>query len=103
MERKLPRVMRRIELPPDSPYAGWWAEMRTNPPMRVITALMERGEAELLADLIVEWNFVDGAGSELPVTPETVAQELPPDLFKALYRAYLKEVWNPFWLASASG
>lgn len=93
--RKLPIVVKRIEIQ-DGPYAGWWAEMRTNPPMRVMDEMRTSQDPEkVLASLIIEWNFVDEEGT--PLTPAQIG-EIPPDLYKALYRRYTDEVWNPFWL-----
>jgi len=94
VSRKLPVIVRKIEIE-DGPYAGWWAEMRTNPPMRVIDALSESMDPVEFAKLVTAWNFVDEDGADL--SPERIL-EIPPDLFKALWTLYLREVWNPFWL-----
>lgn len=98
--RKMPVVIRRIEMG-EGPYSGWWAEMRVNPPQRVITALTnDFDEAEFLK-LVTAWNFVDEDGADMQ--PATAAPDLPPDLLKALWYLYLKDVWNPFWLTRESG
>lgn len=93
--RKMPVEIRRIEIQ-EGPYAGWWAEMRVNPPQRVITQLLGDLNLEVLGGLIQTWNFVDDAGEDLD--PKTQMGEIPPDLFRALYQKYLYEVYHPFWL-----
>jgi hypothetical protein len=93
--RKMPVEIRRIEIQ-EGPYAGWWAEMRVNPPQRVITQLLGDLNLEVLGGLIQTWNFVDDAGADLD--PKTQMGEIPPDLFRALYQKYLHEVFHPFWL-----
>lgn len=95
--RKMPVVTRKIEIS-EGPYAGWWAEMRTNPPMRVIDALALSMDAAEFAKLVIDWNFVDEAGESL--APDQIL-EIPPDLFKVLWQLYLKEVWHPFWFNGA--
>ena len=91
----MPVEIRRIEIQ-EGPYAGWWAEMRVNPPQRVITQLLGDLNLEVLGGLIQTWNFVDDAGEDLD--PKTQMGEIPPDLFRALYQKYLYEVFHPFWL-----
>jgi len=95
--RKMPVVTRKIEIS-EGPYAGWWVEMRTNPPMRVIDDLVLSMDAAEFAKLVVAWNFVDEDGA--PLTAEQIF-EIPPDLFKVLWQLYLKEVWHPFWFNGA--
>ena len=99
--RKMPVITRKIELP--GPYAGWWAIVQTNPPMRVVQQLSDAvtTAGEILAKLIQEWNFVDADGAPLPLTAATIDGELPVDLFRAFYKAYMAEVWHPFWLENA--
>ena len=93
--RKMPVVTRKIEIG-EGPYAGWWAEMRTNPPMRVIDALVQSMDAVEFSRLVVAWNFVDEEGA--PLAAEQIL-DIPPDLFKVLWQLYLREVWHPFWFA----
>ena len=102
--RKMPVITRKIELP-EGPYAGWWAIVQTNPPMRVVQQLSDAvmTAGEILAKLIQEWNFVDAAGNPLPITAETIDGELPIDLFRILYKLFMAEVWNPFWLRREPG
>lgn len=97
-------MMRKIEIM-EGPYAGWWAEMQVNPPMRVVQQLGDNVTApgEILPELIQEWNFVDAAGEPLPITSATIEGELPIDLFRILYKQYMHEVWNPFWLKKEPG
>lgn len=94
--RKMPVEIRRIEIQ-EGPYAGWWAEMRVNPSQREINELIVDPDPEVIsAALITQWNFVDDKGESLD--PHTQIQEIPPGLFRALWRLYLYEVYHPFWL-----
>lgn len=97
--RTMPVVTRRIEIT-EGPYTGWWAVMQVNPPMRVVQQLSDNitTPGAILPGLIQEWNFVDAAGNPLPITTETIDGELPIDLFRILYKLFMAEVWNPFWL-----
>jgi len=89
----MPVLVRKIEIE-EGPYKGWWAEMRVNPPMRMIEELTREMNAEGFGALVTAWNFVDEDGAE--IAPGDVFA-VPPHLFMALWRLYLKEVWNPFW------
>ena len=81
MDRKLPVKTKQIDL--DGDYQGWWFKIYTNPPSGAlidsVEALEKVGkEAKLsiimppifsfLQLVILEWNFVDGKGRELPIS-----------------------------------
>ena len=92
--RKMPVIVRKIEIE-EGPYTGWWAEMRINPPMRVIDELTREMDAAQFGTLVQSWNFVDEDGAPVAVGDLFA---VPPHLFAALWRLYLREVWHPFWL-----
>lgn len=89
--RRIPRQTQTVTLEaPGAYYDGWQVTFRTNPPWSVLTAPEQQDPARLpqwLAQLIVEWDFVDEDGRPLPPTADGIAQ-LPAVLMAALTDAW---------------
>lgn len=79
-------------------YEGWTAEMRVNPPLRVLQE-MESGNMdrvkEAMASLIISWDFVDEEGEPLKPAGKGGIEQCPIDLLQDLatqYGAYMREM-----------
>ena len=86
--RKRPVRTAEIELP--EPYAGWTATVWTNMPMAIYDALDTgaiRERLEALSSVILEWNFVDDAGDQIPITPDAIYEALSMDEIVLTLRA----------------
>lgn len=73
-KRKLPVKIEKIEL--EDEWEGWWFVGRVNPKMQVFGKMMTGVYDDMvdsLADLLIEWNFVDENGGEMP-QPNTVRE-----------------------------
>lgn len=70
LQKPMPVKSEKIELIGD--YDGWEFEARLNPPLKVFGDLSS-GEfgriAPALAKIVIEWNFLDENGNELPKKP----------------------------------
>lgn len=92
MDRKLPIKTKQINL--DGDYQGWWFKIHTNPPSGVLMDCIEALEKvggdtkisiampsiySLLQLTILEWNFVDVKGRDLPITVDSF-RKLPIEL-----------------------
>jgi hypothetical protein len=98
--RKMPIKTRRITLTEEG-YEGWWVDYRTNPPLgrwgRGVSKAMSfseddpassmntiEGMLDVLELTLVEWNFVDEEGNDLPKTREGL-DRLPQELLNAIF------------------
>jgi hypothetical protein len=72
-------------------YPGFWAEVRTNPPMRTMEEDWRSGDVARFKAavrlLLVDWNFVDLQGEPIPLPEGVYFGAVPPDLFGALVDA----------------
>lgn len=99
-KRKMPVKMQRIELTGD--YEGWEFTGRTNPKMATLDDISSgvfRRITGGLAEVVIDWNFVDEQGAALPspmqlketgkgqAAIEQVMGELPLDLTLAVAKA----------------
>ena len=97
--RRMPVRVQRVELTGE--YEGWWADIRTNPPVGLWMDARERITADggdavssataavdgligVVAAVLKNWNFVDEAGAVLPPDAAGV-RRLPLDLIGELF------------------
>ena len=85
-------AIRTVEIALDGDYDGWTATLRANPPMRILEELRS-GETDRyragLAEVILEWNFVDDDGVPLPLPRDGLDwNALPYDLEPILVQRY---------------
>lgn len=64
--RRRPIRSATVEL--DGDYAGTWAKVRINPPLRVFD-LFGTSTRDALAAVIIEWNLVDDDGKPVELDP----------------------------------
>jgi hypothetical protein len=103
MGRKLPIKTKRIELTGE--YEGWWADVRTNPPvgplLDAITAFESANKEKIgeiipaiydMLELIVhKWNFVDEKGKDLPFNRDSL-RKLPLEVLVLLAQKSQEEI-----------
>lgn len=113
-KRTMPIKTVRLEL--DGDYAGWWVDIRSNPPVGLLLDAVttfqiaqadtpENFQAilppiyDMLMLVITVWNFVDEKGKDLPTSPDGL-KKLPIDLLVGL-AAKVQEVIIGLPLASS--
>jgi hypothetical protein len=81
----------RVEL--DGDYEDFSLEMRSNPPVRIFTEMQNNTEFSVLrdrlAELIVDWDFVDDRGEPIPVGD---LDAIPVDMFGQIVSRYLDAI-----------
>jgi hypothetical protein len=91
-----------IEL--EGSYEGWTAMVRVNMPVVQYNVLFGGSWAErfgALAEVVLEWNFVDDEGMEIPITPDGM-ELLPLDLLQDLLRRIDEAVAAPLAVSRPS-
>jgi hypothetical protein len=85
--------VRTVRVVLDGDYADFSLEMRSNPPVRIFTEMQDNTEfsalRDRLAELIVNWDFVDDHGDPIPVGQ---LDDVPVDMFGMIVTRYLDAI-----------
>lgn len=89
--RRMPIRTARVQLEDD--YADFSLVMRANPPLRVFSDIQANQDfptlRAIIAELIVDWDFVDDQGESIPVGD---LDAVPIDLFGQIVTRYLATI-----------
>lgn len=85
--------IRRVRLELADDYAGFWVEMRANPPLRVFLDIQAGSDFGVLqstiGSLILDWNLVDDDGNALPIGQ---IDALSMEVFRLVLNGYMQSV-----------
>jgi hypothetical protein len=102
MTQKLPVHIQRVEL--SGEYAGFWLDVRTNPPMRVFEEFASGDISRVIGALAVmtrDSNLVDESDQPVDLTTVSGWKEMPADLLGEVAERLREHLGSP--KASSNG